>query len=716
MRKLKELCLLFLLCSSAGTTVAQSATPDGVTLLASDGNLYGISGVSGASGFFEYNQATRASTVLNSNFTEAYLCLERSTGDLLGFQLTGSGYELFTITLGGTLTPITSSLDVEPFCPALANDGNYYGPSNGGLYSHGFIYQLSPAGVMSDIYDFTGTTDGDVPYSPAVQASDGNLYFANGGLVRYSPTVGLTVFSANNDLSGPLLEAVDGNLYSLTDEGVTKVTLNDSGSVIYSSDDTYSLNALYVPGPTLALQTTASNGVTGGDCSLEFGLDVYMSPMDTSGDFTSGGFSLGSMDVDTDYSADLYLAGNGTFFGTLYSETEGSMPPGCTTYFTANTTLVPTTFQPISMSLNKDHVLPGGTATLTWKVNNAYSDTMQQCYGFGGLSGKLALSGTATITAPISGGSQVTAIICGGTETSFVTLNAGNAVVKLAATTPVGVGSPTRLIATISNAGSDAPTGKVNFLYGSTVIGSATLVNGSATFTASTSGLAPGTYDIVASYVGDSNYGAAKSSSVAITLVPKTATSVAVTPTSQTLTGGNSATFVATVTGSSSYGFPTGTVTLLYNGSTLLTSDLSGATSTTSDAKLTASTTGIPPGTYSVKVSYSGDSLNNPSTSGPVTVTVLADDVTLTASPNPLPAGDSLVLTATVTGKDSPTGTVIFYANSSQIASHSLSSGVATVMLPTGTLAAGTYSLTAYYAGDTNNPSSTSAPLSLTVD
>jgi hypothetical protein len=88
--------------------------------------------------------------------------------------------------------------------------------------------------------------------------------------------------------------------------------------------------------------------------------------------------------------------------------------------------------------------------------------------------------------------------------------------------------------------------------------------------------------------------------------------------------------------------------------------------------------------------------------------------VTLAISPNPVPSDMSFKLTATITGKYSPSGTVAFYVNGSQdLASGNVSNSVATVTVPAGTLASGTYSMTAYYAGDSNNPSGTSAALTV---
>jgi hypothetical protein len=90
---------------------------------------------------------------------------------------------------------------------------------------------------------------------------------------------------------------------------------------------------------------------------------------------------------------------------------------------------------------------------------------------------------------------------------------------------------------------------------------------------------------------------------------------------------------------------------------------------------------------------------------------------TLSASPNPLVAGQTLTLTAVVEGNGStePAGTVNFLNGSALLGTATLnSSGVATLTI--NSLAAETYSLTAQYSGDANLLSSTSAAVSVTVN
>src|SRR5665213_1104350 len=187
-----------------------------------------------------------------------------------------------------------------------------------------------------------------------------------------------------------------------------------------------------------------------------------------------------------------------------------------------------------------------------------------------------------------------------------------------------------------------------------------------------------------------------------------TTTTLSASPTSAVQ--GTNVVLTATTTASS--GTPTGTVTFMDGTTSLGAASLSGGT-----ASLTVST--LAAGSHSVTASYGGTGGFLASASTAVAVTINAPAVATTtvvsASPNPASAGASVVLTATTTATSgTPTGSVTFFDGVTSLGTGALnSSGVAT--LSVSTLAVGSHSITANYAGAGSFTASTSAAVALAI-
>jgi hypothetical protein len=188
---------------------------------------------------------------------------------------------------------------------------------------------------------------------------------------------------------------------------------------------------------------------------------------------------------------------------------------------------------PVQVSLSSNTVTVGSAVTATFKVLNAFSNTMQQCYGFytlngvttpaGKVPGTLAdgvYSGSATF-ALSEAGTYNLALTCGGIESGFATLtvNAYPTTTTLALS-PTSVTPPGKVTATatVQRSSSGYPTGTVSFYYDTLELGSAPLVNGVATFSDGTTGVTAGKYAITAKYLGDSSDAASASSAVTVTV------------------------------------------------------------------------------------------------------------------------------------------------------------------------------------------------------
>ena len=244
-----------------------------------------------------------------------------------------------------------------------------------------------------------------------------------------------------------------------------------------------------------------------------------------------------------------------------------------------------------------------------------------------------ATTGTATITPTLGPGTYNIVATYGGDANDAgsasspalaLAVNPATTTTTVSATPdPALVDAAITFTAKVTGTGG-TPTGAVNFLAGATVVGSANLVSGTATFT-DTAGLAAGTYAVTADYLGDTNDAASNSNSVSETVgtIPTT------TDLGSSTTGGANpqVILVATVLASASGPTPTGTITF-NNGTTEIgsaTLDSSGV------ATLVPSLNGGV--NYSITAVYSGDADHSPSTSQAVMIAGTAEGFNLTISP-----------------------------------------------------------------------------------
>lgn len=227
---------------------------------------------------------------------------------------------------------------------------------------------------------------------------------------------------------------------------------------------------------------------------------------------------------------------------------------------------------------------------------------------------------------------------------------------------------------------------------------------GTATYT--TSSLAAGTYTVVATYSADSIYDVSTSSPVTVTISTPAQSTIALSvPASAVL--GASVTFTATVSGSG--GTPTGTVTFNDGTTALGTGKLASGVTTYTTTSLTA-------GAHSISASYGGDSTFGSATSLPSTITItslVTPSIALTV-PATATSGTSVSMSVTITGTaGTPAGTVKFLDGTTVLNTATLASGAASYA--TSSLAVGSHSITAQYAGDTNYTAATSAAKTLSV-
>lgn len=174
----------------------------------------------------------------------------------------------------------------------------------------------------------------------------------------------------------------------------------------------------------------------------------------------------------------------------------------------------------LSSSLNPSMYGDPVTFTATVAIDATGSITFMD--GAATLGSVTIVGGSATFTtSSLGGGSHdITAVYSGDANHSAATSPILTQIVNTTTTTttlttspgPYVVGDPVTFTATVP----PGATGTVTFRDGATVLGTASVVNGTATFT--TSALAEGPHSITATYNGDANFGPSESAAAVIVI------------------------------------------------------------------------------------------------------------------------------------------------------------------------------------------------------
>ena len=218
------------------------------------------------------------------------------------------------------------------------------------------------------------------------------------------------------------------------------------------------------------------------------------------------------------------------------------------------------------------------------------------------------LVGSYSITGIYSGDSQFT-----GSTSAVVNATVGPDATSLSlisSANTAAAGVPVTFTATLSPVapGSGTPTGTVTFMDGMTVLGTASLSGGKATFT--TSVLAPGSHSILVHYGGNGDFLAGNSAAFTLTVIaPNFPTQSVLKTSARSSTYGKPVTFtdIVKVLGSIR-GTPTGDVMFMNDGKLLRTVPLKGG-------KAVLKTATLHLGQDKIQAVYSGGGKLGPSTS-----------------------------------------------------------------------------------------------------
>jgi len=251
------------------------AHPQGGLVQASDGSLYGVTALGGASGNGVVYKITPSGTetVLYSfaggttdGANPAGNLLDAGDGNFYGLTLAGGAGNsgvLYRITPGGNEVMLDSfvasaSAIAGGASVIQATDGNLYALiADGGASGKGAFIKSTLSGSVTYVYSFPGgSTDGWLAIGSPIQAADGDFYGAtaaggatgNGAVFRITAAGAETVLysfsGGTTDGEEPesgLIQAADGNLYGVTPYGgadndgvVYRLTLGGAETVLYS--------------------------------------------------------------------------------------------------------------------------------------------------------------------------------------------------------------------------------------------------------------------------------------------------------------------------------------------------------------------------------------------------------------------------------------------------------------------------------------------------
>ena len=593
--------------------------------------------------------------------------------------------------------------------------------------THGGTGQYLIAGMAPGNYNVS-VNGATVASSISVNANDNTLYFeSTAGLVQIesSGTLALAATPSFTPAAGTFSSA----------QTVAISTTTPSATIYYTTDgSTPTTSSSVYAGPITvsATETLQALAVATGYSNSTVGSAAYtITSVATTPTFTPAAGTYNSTQTvtisTTTPSATLYYTTNGSTPTTSSAVYSGPITVSATETLRAiavapgysNSTVGSAAYTITSVAATPSFTPAAGiysstqtvtisattpSATLYYTTNGSTPTTSSAVY-----SGPVTVSATETLQAIAVAPSYSNSTV--GSAAYTITSAAATTTSLTATPNPVATGQTLTLTATVKGTGSTAPGGTVDFLSGSTPLGTAP-VNPSGVATLTLTTLAIGTYSVTGQYSGNANFLSSTSAVVSVA-VGNQATTTSLIASPNPVATGQMLTLTATVQGTGSTA-PGGTVSFL-SGSTLL-----GTATLNSSGVASLTTSSLAAGTYSLNAQYAGNASFFASTSATASVTVSAQATTtttsMTASPNPVATGQTLILTANVqgTGSTAPGGTVSFLSGSTPLGSATLSSsGVATLTLTT--LAVGTYGVTAQYAGDANFLSSTSAAASVTV-
>jgi len=552
----------------------------------------------------------------------------------------------------------------------------------------------TPTGTVTFTIDST-------PVSPPAPVIGGIATYATSSLSMSTHTIVATYSGDSNFASS------GGSGASAINEQI----LNDSATTVSSTVNASVFGQSVTFSATVSPVLPATGTPTG---SVTFVIDTVSQPpvnlISGVATFATSTLLVGQHNVSVNY------GGDPNFVSSSGSLTQVVNRAGTTTTVTAQPAS-PVYGQTVVLTASVAPVSPGAgtpTGTVTFSIDGTSQSSTPT------LSSGVA---TLAVTALNAGNHTIQATYNDDTNFAGSGSNSLNYSVATAATsTSVSPSGPTvfgqavtlTALVTTSAAGAGTPTGTVQFLVDGANQGLPATLNGSGHATIVLTTLSGGAHTIKANFLGSTNFGSS-SNSTSYT-VGQDSTSAAVTASSGSSAAfGQTVTFTASITNTSTSQTPTGNVQFVVDGTPGSQLPLNNS----AQATLVLSSLAVGPHTIAVNYFGNGNFAPSSNTTTPfnLTVTQAATSTVVSAAPNPASPGQAVIFTATVTtltpGSGTPTGTVTFFVNGNSVGTGSLSSGKAT--FSTSSLTAGTYTITAGYGNTASFAASTSAGTSVRV-
>jgi ELWxxDGT repeat protein len=566
---------------------------------------------------------------------------------------------------------------------------------------------LGQAVTLTATVQPTGSVDGG-----SVTFLDGGVELGTvpvlpGGVAALSAFLGLgqhsvtAVYSGDVNFGGSASQAVVVNV--LSGPASTMTTLTASAATV-------------MPGQFVTFTATVKppqGNVDGGQVNFRDGTtDLGTVPVDAGGVATlSVALPYGTHSVVATYSGDANFAGS------------ASQP--------VSVTVSQPTATAMNLTASALSVSQGDPVTFTATVSTAQGPVTSGTVDF--TDGQTDL-GTVAVNA--QGVAQLTRVLPAGINnivavyTGAPTYATSMSAVQVTVNQPSGSGSTTTVLgaspmtvpqgqpvtftATVTSAQGAADGGSVDFFEGTTDLGSAPVGPGGVARLTVTLDVGP--HAVFAVYSGDATLNGSTSSSVSVTVTGPSAAddTVSLTASSMSVTEGQPVTLTAQVF--NALGPVDGGSVDFLDGSVDLGSVFVNAQGVASLSPVLAV------GPHTIVAVYSGDAHFNPSTSGPVVVTVnqaagVSDTTTdLGASATTVTLGQSVTLTATVHPAQGVLdgGSVDFLEGQTDLGPASVNAqGIATLTV---TLGVGPHAIVAVYSGDAHFHGSTSDAVTVTVN